>query len=186
MKTKWFFSTHRYQEPGKNEPVSPYNVSQVNHCKDNLTNHDWGKAELTKDDVLQSVYRDHVRVNDKAKSRIEKHLSEKSDRTEEYSPVAIEVDEKRYTYHSRLLTSQKNEYIEIFNRCSFSKLHQVLLNKNNKIIKNWKYKKNKIFVISVKLGCEYQVSLIDAQYQQILIIKDHFNATSYSGYFEVT
>ena len=88
--------------------------------------------------------------------------------------------------HSRLLTSQKNEYIEIFNRCSFSKLHQVLLNKNNKIIKNWKYKKNKIFVISVKLGCEYQVSLIDAQYQQILIIKDHFNATSYSGYFEVT
>ena len=87
--------------------MSPYNVSQVNHCKDNLTNHDWDKAELTKDDVLQTVYRDHVRVNDKAKSRIEKNLSEKRDRTEEYSPVAIEVDEKRYTYHTCLLTSQK-------------------------------------------------------------------------------
>lgn len=84
------------------------------------------------------------------------------------------------------LLLKKNEDIEIFNWCSFSKLHQVLLNKNNKIIKNWKYKKNKIFVISVKLGCEYQVSLIYAQYLQILIIKDHFNATSYSGYFEVT
>ena len=80
-----------------------YNFSQVDYCKDDLAKHDGDKAELTKDDVSESVYDDHLRADDKTKSQTEKSVPENCNRNGEYShnkrkennAVSIEVDEKR-------------------------------------------------------------------------------------------
>ena len=80
-----------------------YHFNQVNNCKDYLSKHDGDKAELIMDDVLESIYDDHLRADNKNKSQIENNVPEKSNSKEEHShnkrkennAVSIEVDEKR-------------------------------------------------------------------------------------------
>ena len=80
-----------------------YHFNQVDNSKDYLSKHDGDKAELIKDDILESIYDDDVRADNKNKSQIENNVPEKSNSKEEYShnkrkennAVSIEVDEKR-------------------------------------------------------------------------------------------